>query len=258
MEDEEIMGRLQYFGLTRYEAEIYFLLLRYKVLTATKLGELSKVPITRIYDIAQSLIDKGLIGVVNLNPKQYGILPFKASLRNLIHKKKEEFEREIKTLEKEHNNILKCFSNIPNKNVPKTEDFVYTINGRKAILRAWHTVFSNVKKEIFIFSGDSGWLSSEVFRLKKMLNGGADVRLLANCRDLDKMKEVLEIGVNIRLSDNSLRGFVADKKYLYISKKFTSSTKDEDYSCILTEHRSMVDSLREYFLMKWECGREVK
>lgn len=257
IEDDEIIRRLQPFGLTRYEAEVYLLLLKYKVLTATKLGEMSKVPITRIYDIAQSLAEKGLIGVVNQNPKQYGILPLKNSFKSLILKKKEEYENEIKRLEKEHIAVMKHVSNMPNSDAPKTQDFVFSINGKRPILKAWHSVFSDTKKEIFILSGDADYTVKELPRFQRMLNKGVDVRMLANAKNLNQIKKVADIGVKVKLSDNALRGFIADRKYLYIPKKFTSATRDEDYSCFFTEHKGMVESLREYFLMKWDAGKDI-
>ncbi len=257
IENEEVLSRLQLFGLTKYEAEVYLLLLKYKALSATKLGELSKVPITRVYDIAQSLIDKGLIGIVNQNPKQYGVLPFKNAFKSLIDRKKEEFEKEIKNIEGEYDGILKYISNLPNQDAPETQDFVYMINGRKAILKSWHSVFSNLKKEIFVFSGDSVWVDEELPRLRRMINRKIDARILANTAITNNVKKAAQIGVKIRLSDNVLRGFVADRKYLYISKKFTSATKDEDYSCLITEHKAMIESIREFFLMKWNEGKEI-
>ncbi len=257
IENDEITGRLQSFGLTRYEAEIYSLLLMYRVLTATKLGELSKVPITRIYDIAQSLIEKGLIGVVNQNPKQYGIMPLKNSFKNLILKKKEEYENEIKRLEREHSAVIKYVSVRPNSDIPKTHDFVFSVSGKRAIQKAWHSVFSDTKKEIFFLAGDADYTIRELPRFQRLINKGVDVRMLANSKKMDQIKKMADIGVKVRLSNNVLRGFIADRKYLYIPKKFTSATRDEDYSCFFTEHKGMVESLREYFLMKWDGGKEI-
>ncbi len=258
IENEEVLSRLQLFGLTKYEAEVYLLLLKYKALSATKLGEFSKVPITRVYDIAQSLIEKGLIGIVNQNPKQYGVLPFKNAFKSLIDRKKEEFEKDIKNIEGEYDGILKYISSLPNQDAPETQDFVYMISGKKAIVKAWHSVLSDIKKEIFIFSGDADYSSTELPRFQRLLNKGVDVRLIANAKNLEQIKMLTGIGVKARLSDNILRGFIADRRCLYVPKKFTSATKEEDYSCLFTEHKGMVESLREYFLMKWETAKEVK
>lgn len=256
--DDEVVRRLQLFGLTMYEAKVYFLLLKYKNLTASKLGEMSRVPITRIYDIAQLLMEKGLIGVVNQKPKQYGILPLKSSFGNMILKKKGEYENEIRALEKEHAALMKTISAIPNNNVPKTHDFIFLINGKIPIMKTWHSVFSDTKREIFIFSGDADYTVREMPRFQKMLNNGVDVRMLANTKNPEQVRKLAEIGAKIKFSDNVLRGFIADGKYLYIPKKFTSTTKNEDYSCLFTEHKGMVESMREYFLMKWNAGKAVR
>lgn len=256
--EEEIIENLQSFGLTKYESEVYFLLLKYRVLTVSNLRRLSKVPLTRIYDVAQSLTEKGLIGLINHTPKEYCALPFEDALKTLISAKKAEFSKKIDLLEEQHKNVSKDIASIPEHKMIETKDFIYILNGKKTILRTWHTLFTNATKEVFIFSGDSSWMDSEQPRLKGMIAKKIDVRILANSKNPEILKKAAKIGVKIRLSDNSLRGVVADAKYTYLSKRFSSDMVDEDYSCILIEDKNIIDSIREYFLLKWNAGKPIE
>lgn len=257
-DNDETISRLQLFGLTKYEAEIYLLLMKHKALRATQIRELSKVPITRVYDTAQSLIEKGLIATVNIKPRHYGILPFEDSFENLISKKREAFTKEIALLKKEHLQIIKDFSKIPNKDMPKTEEFTYTLNGKKAIIRLWHSLLHNAKKEVLIFSGDSSWIDNELPKFRSMMKKKIDIRILSNCKYKDILKKAAKTGVKIRICNSIFRGMIVDGKYLYMSKKFTSTTEDEDYSCLMTEDRGIIEAIKEYFLMKWEITKNVK
>lgn len=339
--DENIKKRLQLFGLTKYEAELYFMLMKYRVLTAAKLGKITKVPMTRIYDTAKSLINKGLIGTVSSKPKQYGVLPFEDSFKALIAQKEEEFAESLKKLENEREMILKEIPKANEMEVLDTKDFCFTIDGKIAIIKAWHSLVLNAKKEVFIFSGDSAWVNSEMPRLNSMIRRNIDVRILANTKYSEKLKNAQKSNIGIRLSDNILRGIIVDRKYIYISKKYTlpksrevimmqgsgnSAKKEnkvdsdnncwefwncpkktmkkcpahiqkrgnecwtvanpfsehecqklknrfrsciecpwfnrmnsisEEYSGIITEDQTIIESLREYFLIKWNSGQKL-
>lgn len=338
--EEDLKKRLQLFGLTKYEAELYFMLMKYRILTASKLGKLTRVPMTRIYDTAKSLTDKGLIGAVSSKPKQYGVLPFEDSFKALIAKKKEDFAEDLRNLENEREIILKEIPEATEIDMIDTKDFYFTIDGKRAIIKAWHSLFNTAKKEVFIFSGDSAWVNAEMPRLKGMLRKNIDVKILANTKYPEALKNAQKSNINIRLSDHILRGIIVDRKYIYLSRKhiliknpedlksmgsknlakkeneenadascwdfwkcpekimkkcpayiqkrgnecwmvanlysghecpklknqFRSCLEcswfgrmnsiGEDYSCIITEDRSIIESLREYFLMKWNSGQK--
>lgn len=339
--EEEILENLQSFGLTKYESEIYFLLLKYGKIAASKLGKISKVPVTRIYDITQSLAEKGLIGLANHSPKEYCALPIEGAFETLIAKKKETFQKDIAGLEIKKKTVLAAISAIPERKIIDTTAFCIALNGKKAILPACHSLFFNAKKEVLIFSGDSSWINAELPRIKGMLKKGIDLRIIANAKYPENLAVAKKIGVSIRLSDNLLRGIIADRKYLYLLKKHidltafgefpgnekinspnganagdiakncwefwdcnksvkescaayvkgigrecwiiagTSGNKEcprlkkgfkscvecpwfgkmnsleEDYSCIIIEDKNTIESLREYFLMKWDSGQKL-
>ncbi len=339
--EEDIKKRLQLFGLTKYEAELYFMLMKYRVLTAAKLGNLTKVPMTRIYDTAKSLTNKGLIGAVSGKPKQYGILPFEESFKALIAKKREDFEEDLKNLENEREMILKEIPKATEMDIIDTKDFYIMIDGKRAIIKALHSLFLNAKKEVFIFSGDSAWVNAEMLRFEGMIRKNIDVRILANTKYPETLRNAQKSNIGVRLSDNILRGIIVDRKYICISKKNTLSKSrevlmmqgsgnsakkenkedgeancwefrncsektmkkcpayvekrghecwmvanlfsehecpklknrfrsclecswfnrmnsiDEDYSGIITEDMSIIESLREYFLIKWNSGQKL-
>ncbi|TAL48628.1 TrmB family transcriptional regulator [archaeon] len=249
---------LHLFGMSKYEAEVYLLLIKYKALTAPKIAELSKVPITRVYDITNSLTQKGLVALVDVKPKTYKLLPFASSFKTLISLKIENFQKEVSLLKDRYNSLIKDFSTIPETSLPEAEDFVFTIRGYEAIAKTWHTIFRNAKKEVFIFNTDPSWIGSDILpMLEAMVSKDIDVRVLSVSKDLDELKKAAKIGVKIGLTQNILRGFVADKKYFLVSKQLGGAAKKEQHSCFLTEYDEMVNSAREYFLMKWGEAKKL-
>jgi len=73
-------------GLKEYEAKVYVTLLLYGPLTSTKLARVSKVPHPRIYDVIESLEEKGLIEISNTKPRKYKAIDPRISLMNFVGK----------------------------------------------------------------------------------------------------------------------------------------------------------------------------
>ncbi|EFH89839.1 TrmB family transcriptional regulator [Ktedonobacter racemifer] len=62
---------LQQIGLTKYEAEAYATLVQYDSMTGYELGKQSHVPLSRIYEIIERLVEKGLVLVQPGEPPRY-------------------------------------------------------------------------------------------------------------------------------------------------------------------------------------------
>ncbi|MFH1451761.1 MAG: helix-turn-helix domain-containing protein [archaeon] len=88
------LEKLKKIGLTDGELNVYETLLTHGESTKTNLSKLSKVSPSKIYDVAQRLIQKGIISSV----KKQGVAHFKASkperLLDLINEKEKEISKE--------------------------------------------------------------------------------------------------------------------------------------------------------------------
>ncbi|HZU11331.1 MAG TPA: helix-turn-helix domain-containing protein [Chloroflexota bacterium] len=67
----DIVELLKQVGLTQYEAEAYYTLLREGPLTGYELGKRSKVPLPRSYDVLERLHGRGLVLVQPGDPPRY-------------------------------------------------------------------------------------------------------------------------------------------------------------------------------------------
>jgi sugar-specific transcriptional regulator TrmB len=81
---QELSDFLKSANLSNYEIRAYITLLKYDTSTAREISKKSNVPIGRIYNILQELINKGLVEVQNSRPKYYKTLPFNLAFQNLI------------------------------------------------------------------------------------------------------------------------------------------------------------------------------
>jgi len=110
--EKSLLNELIDLGLSSYEARAYITLLRLGEATAPSVAEISKIPLTRIYDVLSSLEDKGLVVIVHQRPKYYKPIDPRSALNNLISYIESRAEAEInrkkklaKTLEKKLINI---------------------------------------------------------------------------------------------------------------------------------------------------------
>jgi hypothetical protein len=66
---------LELLGFTEYEARVYRALLVEHPATAYRLGKLSGVPLSRVYEIASRLVDKGAASIAGEDPARYTPVP---------------------------------------------------------------------------------------------------------------------------------------------------------------------------------------
>ncbi len=84
--------RLSELGLSQYEIETYITLLKSGTLTAKKLVELSGIPHSRIYDVAQRLSEKGLIEIVEEKPRKFKPVDPEIALHAYIEREKKKLD----------------------------------------------------------------------------------------------------------------------------------------------------------------------
>jgi len=108
----EVKDFLRNSNLSTYEINAYLTLLKSSNLTAREVSEKSNVPTGRIYEILESLKDKGMIEIQDSRPKVYKAIFFNVAAHNLISHLKEDEQRRIsylinqaKELESKINNL---------------------------------------------------------------------------------------------------------------------------------------------------------
>ncbi|MHA2227470.1 MAG: TrmB family transcriptional regulator [Candidatus Hodarchaeales archaeon] len=79
------------FGLSNYESRVYLALLSSGIRTAKEISDESKIPIGRIYDVLNSLEDKGLADKQESRPKKFAAKEPKNAINNLLSMKKTDF-----------------------------------------------------------------------------------------------------------------------------------------------------------------------
>lgn len=147
----ELRDKLEEFGLSRREAEVYIALLQKKEFTAPELTKITTITRTKIYEHLQNLVNKGLCNETNKNgQKIYKAVSPKIVLNDIIKNYEEDLERKRRSsgqLEKELSTLHKI-------GLSKIESFDYieVLNDPPQIRERWFQIEKNLKKELLVFT----------------------------------------------------------------------------------------------------------
>jgi sugar-specific transcriptional regulator TrmB len=93
------MGLLEELGLNQYESEAYLSLLNLGRATANRISETSGVPQGRIYNVLENLENKGLVSLVDENPKRYEPIEPEKGLGSILNERQKEWNEKKQRIE---------------------------------------------------------------------------------------------------------------------------------------------------------------
>ncbi|MBI5392418.1 hypothetical protein HZA96_00990 [Candidatus Woesearchaeota archaeon] len=243
---------LRQLHLTKYEIKAYAALLKANTITAYGLGNLSKVPSGRIYDVVELLISKGLIATLPGTPRLIKAINPKIALKALLNQKEREWKHNFSQL-----NI------IINKLEQKEEqEEVSLAKGEDVYYQNIVDIYSKTKKELFIIAGtltphkkSVDLITPTKLIIKKKVDNKMIIPIDENNKE--RAKKLLRLGVQVRdyqLKKN-LRLHIADDKYAMIT---IIGKSEKDRSIIKINQKESVETLREMFLSLWGRSKKVE
>ncbi|MFC7394090.1 TrmB family transcriptional regulator [Scopulibacillus cellulosilyticus] len=140
----DLIKILQTFGLTQYEAKAFASLVSSGTSTGYQISKLSGIPRGRIYDILQSLVDKGLVMTEEGKDgtKTYCALPVDAFLDQQKQKWETSYQNaksKLKAIEKQQ---------------PERENYISTVKGTEGILSFCRSLIQSATKQILLSMWD--------------------------------------------------------------------------------------------------------
>ncbi len=151
MNKETLVG----YGLSKREAEAYFILLSVNDSLASEISEKTKESRTNTYDTLNALIKKGLVSYVIKNNKRYFMATNPKKLLDWIDLKKEELEKKKKEMEKLIPDLAKL--RLPQEKKVNVEVYEGK-EGIRTMLKETIDSSSRTKKEFLIFGAIAGAL----------------------------------------------------------------------------------------------------
>ena len=91
---EQHTRRLQDLGLNAYESRAYLVLIGHSHFKALEVAGRANIPRQKIYEVLDSLVDKGFVQVVQGKAKQFSAVEPRLALEGYLQRRKDSFERE--------------------------------------------------------------------------------------------------------------------------------------------------------------------
>ena len=162
---DETLETLRALGLTEYQAKCFLGLARVSSATASELSAVSGVPRSRIYDVADGLVERGLIEVEPGETKRYRAVPVEMAVNK--------FQREYQSL------IADLETQLQNLDPPESEDDsvgVWTVAGRENVLDRARAMIDMADEELFLMVEREDLLVEAcIRRIKAASNRGARI-----------------------------------------------------------------------------------
>ena len=94
MDLEAEARRLQHIGLNAYESRAYLVLVGHQRFKALEVAGPARIPRQKIYEVLNSLVEKGFVRVVQGKAKQFSAVEPQLALSSFLSRQKESYERE--------------------------------------------------------------------------------------------------------------------------------------------------------------------
>ena len=248
-------------GLTERESKVYLSLVQLGTATATDIMKIATVPKSKISEIMQKLIDKGLcIEKSHGYRKKYCAVDPANALGGLIKKREEEFAQLKTSVNQTIENLVELYQR-PSRS--ESFEFVQILKNTDRIYELYQKMRNNTKKEILEFCKPPFLCPIEILKNehidnKKLIDKGVKIRLIhefviTSNPDLKEsiIKDVMN-GVESRFVESlPLKMNVFDSMKVLIIMMDPMMLKPLPTS-LLIEHSGLAATLRLNFFSIWE------
>lgn len=227
-------------GLTKNEGKAYDTLIKNGKMGSSEISSISGVPYSRIYDVLESLVHKGLVEIIPDKKKKF-IPADPSSLLNVLDQKEKELEKTrdmVKEMQKSYEK--------------KEKNPIIVAFGKKGF---WKIVDELKKAERYSYSvkWTSDFDTQRVLSIKKRLKKGVDFKVLARY-DQETKKNVdrwMKINPNNKKIENEgVAMSVTDDEEVMIGLINNNST-------ILIRDKSLAKIMKELFLAYYDTAEKI-
>ena len=266
--DKSVMDALKNIGLNLYERKLYTALLTKGTATAGELADLSGVPRARVYDVLETLADKGFVLIRNSRPISYVAIPPKEAITRAAKRLQEAMRRQIEKMEEfkesEHIEALERLHMQGMKSLDPHE-LVGMVRGKYSVLQHEESVIRNATSSINIITSERGL--EEIYRvysasIQEAAERGIKIRIHAPITERNKeiaeqLSEIADIKDLSAISDKApyTRMVIADNKEVVMALTHEDEIHPSHHTSIWTASKNFAENFAsKTFNLLWELA----
>ena len=283
---EPLLKELTGFGLTTYEAKCYTVLIRKREMTAVEISKIGGVPRSRIYEVLENLLLKGLCSSVPGPVVKYrGVAPeaLKGRYEHNLEKIKKDIEtsqnrltKAIETRDKTVAALTRIFSQGQEYGATDSMDYIEVIRNPLQIYKKYEELFDETKEKVLsltkerpiLFTEKEQEVSDEQKDIGiKALKRGVKIKCIyelppdnedSNKMMLEYMSHFIKAGEKVKIIDElPLKMFVFDSKisiFTMDGPDFGTPTS----TLQIVKHKAVAKALTLLFESLWEKAMDYE
>ena len=259
MKNELWIGNLKKIGLSEPESKVYIGLLKKKIFTATEISRISGTPRSKIYEILNKLINKGLCVEILGSVKKYSPANPKTAIGGLLQTSQQELDNKKILSSNLVESLLPFYNSQKGNGSPL--DYIQVIREKASFLNKFRTLIENAEFEVFSLVKGPYIMdvqnppdyyeefvdSKDNIKFKTIY----EVKELEDPDTFRAIKAVASTNEEIRVTDEiPFKMYIFDRKISMFTLEDIIDRKSS-LTTMIVEHADMAKGLRVIFNMFW-------
>jgi hypothetical protein len=255
--------RLQQLGLNAYESRSYLVLLGHPKFKALELAARAHVPRQKIYEVLDSLVEKGFAQVVQEKTKLFSAVEPSLAIPGYLGRKRQLLEQELTDNGRAGTALIDDLANLYSEGQGGrgTLDFLRIVSEPGQTAAEYRRMLAEVKTEYLEFSRPPYAVDPLDEKLVKQAGAnGVACRLLLEASSLDdahrqRLAEYIEAGIEVRVADSlPMKLAVFDGRHGMIALLDPVITRPT-WTAVVFQHEGMGEAMKGLFEDRWRRGR---
>jgi HTH-type transcriptional regulator, sugar sensing transcriptional regulator len=264
LEYQRFWRSLQQLGLNAYEARSYLVLLGHSRFKALELAPRSHVPRQKIYEVLDSLVEKGFARVVQDRTKLFSAVEPNLAIPAWLARKRKLLEHELTDQARSANNLMQDLNGLysEGKTGRGTLDFLRIISEPAQTAAEYRRMLAEVKTEYLEFSRPPYAVDPlDEMLVRQARANGVSCRLLIEAGTLDhhqrqRLIEYASAGVEIRQAPSlPLKLALFDVQSGLIALLDPVISKPA-WTSLVFDHAGLGEAMRHLFEERWQRASE--
>lgn len=242
-------------GLNDYQARAYLALVKYGTQMGREVAKHSGIPPTRVFDVLRSLVEKGLVNIIEEKPMVFRAISPEKGFKQMIESKIEDLREAEGTVI----NSLKIFKRPSQK--PEVHEKISTYAGYKKMFSMVVDRLKKCKAGCDVFSVGEEIPFSLKAEGRRSIKRGIRLRLIVTKSDEENkhiLKERKEEGWKLKHypSTGEWTFAIFDRKITMLTVR--NPGEKEERIAIFFENPGLAKALSEYYTVLWKKAKPIK
>jgi HTH-type transcriptional regulator, sugar sensing transcriptional regulator len=257
--------RLQQLGLNAYESRSYLVLLGHPKFKALELAARAHVPRQKIYEVLDSLVEKGFAQVVQEKTKLFSAVEPSLAIPGYLGRKRHVLEQELTDNGRAGESLIDDLKNLYSEGQGGrgTLDFLRIVTEPAQTGAEYRRMLSEVKQEYVEFSRPPYAVDPLDEKLVRQARAsGVNCRLLLEAASLDeshrnRLNDYVAAGIEVRMAESlPMKLALFDCRHGMIALLDPVITRPS-WTAVVFHHEGMGEAMKGLFEDHWRRGKAL-